>query len=503
MSTMRTKLLVLAASFAVGLAGFGLYAYLTLDAVKVNGPHYRSVVQGKDLIADILPPPAYIIEAHLVAHMLYMTIEGAANDPKPLFERYTQLNKDYQERHAFWMNDLPEGALKTTFLVDSFQPAERYFQVMDAEFVPAVRAGDRKRAAAGLDRLGRIYAEHRAAIDRVVPMANARNLAKESEVAGLIAARTSGLIALGLFILAVVCLGCLVMARSILGQLGGEPAYAAEMVRRLAGGDLTVNIVATGTNRSSLLAALAEMVTKLRGTIGAVKAASLNLASASSQVSATAQSMAQTASEQAASVEETSASMEQMSGSIAQISENAKMTDTMAGQAAREGAQGDTAVQKTLEAMRRIAERIGVVDEIAYQTNLLALNAAIEAARAGQQGKGFAVVASEVRKLAERSQVAAHEISETARVSVNVAELAGSLLTAIIPAITKTSDLVQEIAAASQEQSVGVTQITQAMSQISKTTQQSAAASEQLAATSQEMNAQADELRGLMEFFAQ
>jgi methyl-accepting chemotaxis protein len=292
-----------------------------------------------------------------------------------------------------------------------------------------------------------------------------------------------------------------VVARSILKQLGGEPGYAADMVKRMAAGDLTVDIVADDKNQGSLLWALAEMAEKLRTTISEVKTASLNLSNASTQVSATAQAMAQAASEQAASVEETSASIEEMSASITQNSENAKVTDGMASKAAKDTGEGGAAVRKTLEAMKRIAERIGIVDDIAYQTNLLALNAAIEAARAGEHGKGFAVVASEVRKLAERSQVAAQEIGETARSSVAVAEEAGSLLADIVPAIGKTSDLVQEIAAASMEQSTGVAQVNQAMGQISKATQQNAASSEELAATSEELNAQAEQLRDLIGFF--
>uniref|UniRef100_UPI0005695A53 methyl-accepting chemotaxis protein n=1 Tax=Pseudomonas asplenii TaxID=53407 RepID=UPI0005695A53 len=146
------------------------------------------------------------------------------------------------------------------------------------------------------------------------------------------------------------------------------------------------------------------------------------------------------------------ASMEQMSASIAQNTENAKVTDGMAGKAAREASEGGQAVRDTVSAMKTIADKISIVDDIAYQTNLLALNAAIEAARAGEHGKGFAVVAAEVRKLAERSQVAAQEISEVARSSVSLAERAGTLLDQMVPSITKTSDLVQEIAAASEEQ---------------------------------------------------
>lgn len=279
-------------------------------------------------------------------------------------------------------------------------------------------------------------------------------------------------------------------------------ATAVTVATQLASGDLTARItIDRGDETGRLLTAMQTMVGKLSQIISEVRSASDNLSSASEEVSATAQSLSQGASEQAASVEETSASVEQMSASIAHNSENAKVTDGMAGTAATQATEGGEAVKQTVAAMKSIAGKIGIIDDIAYQTNLLALNAAIEAARAGEHGKGFAVVAAEVRKLAERSQVAAQEIGELAGSSVQLAERAGQLLDAMVPSIRKTSDLVQEISAASNEQSSGAGQINAAINQLSLATQQNASASEQLAATAEEMSSQAEQLQSAMGFF--
>jgi len=274
------------------------------------------------------------------------------------------------------------------------------------------------------------------------------------------------------------------------------------VLEAMSKGDLTETITAEYEGAFGRLKnACNTTVEKLSSTISEVRVASANLVSASEQLSATAQSLSQGASEQAASVEETSASIEEMSASIAQNNENAKVTGDIATRTAKETVEGGQAVRETVMAMKQIAQKIAIVDDIAYQTNLLALNAAIEAGRAGEHGKGFAVVAAEVRKLAERSQVAAEEISQLASSSVEMAGRAGTLLETIVPSIQKTSDLVQEIAAASSEQNSGVGQINGAITQISQAVQQNAAASEELASTSEEVSAQAQELQFTMDFF--
>ncbi|MBI5924687.1 MAG: MCP four helix bundle domain-containing protein [Aquabacterium sp.] len=313
-------------------------------------------------------------------------------------------------------------------------------------------------------------------------------------------ANTISLIVSGVTLITISLIGWAI-ARSLIKQLGGEPAYAAEVVSRVAQGDLTVQVEVKPGDNTSMLAAIKGMTDRLSHIIGDVRSSSNALSAAAEQVSATAQSISQGAAEQASSVEETSATIEQAASSVQQNADNAKVTESLSTKAAKEALEGGQAVKDTVTAMKTIADKIGIVDDIAYQTNLLALNAAIEAARAGEHGKGFAVVADEVRKLAERSQEAAQEIGEVAKASVSLAERAGHLLDTIVPSISKTSDLVQEIASASNEQAAGIGQINTAVTQLSQLTQESSSSSEELAATAEEMSGQAEQLQELMNFF--
>jgi methyl-accepting chemotaxis protein len=322
------------------------------------------------------------------------------------------------------------------------------------------------------------------------------------DVAGPLAiiARSKWIVGLTVLMLVVVpvIVGLVTLARSVTGPVKQGLAFAAA----IADGRLDAKIDLDSRDELGQLAqALNTMAERLREVVRDVRASAEQLTGASGQVNSAAQSISQVATEQAASVEETSSSMQELLDSVQANTANAETTEREAQAASRQALEGGQAVNQTVAAMREIAEKIGLIEDIAYKTNLLSLNAAIEAAQAGEHGKGFTVVAAEVRKLAESSRQTAQEINALAVNSVDIAERAGTLLADVVPAISRTAELVSGITRSSESQALGVGQVNTALSELDRATQQNAAASEQLAATAEQLNAESERLSRGVAFF--
>jgi methyl-accepting chemotaxis protein len=466
-----------------------LPSVLALGAINEAQTALRSSDRAIEVIAD------YPAEFDKIAHELQRKQQA--------WERIDQAWKIYDQ-----LPQSPEEAQVWTQFEKDWNTWKTGDQAVTKTMTELSQSADAKRRRQLFDEAHRQLQDNRGAFHDVeAGLDKLMELNKQLGTDAVLAAEHSAATAQRwMFSVSIVALGMLIamgafILRSILRALGGEPAYVSEIVRKVAQGDMTVKVQMRAGDDSSMLAYIKTMIDSLSEIIVQVRSSAESLASASEQVSASAVTLSQNSSEQAASVEETSASTEQLAATVNQNAENAQVTESMATKSASMANEGGSAVRDTVDAMNKIADKITIIDDIAYQTNLLALNAAIEAARAGEHGRGFAVVAAEVRKLAERSQVAAQEIGGLASNSVGMAQHAGKLLEEMVPSISKTADLVQEISAASGEQTSGLSQINQAIAQLSQATQTNAAASEELSATSEEMSAQATQLQALMQFF--
>jgi methyl-accepting chemotaxis protein len=451
------RLWLLVCIFVAGLFFYSAWSFNTLQELKVNGPVFQRIVQGKDLVADILPPPEYILESYLVSMQLGVSKE--ASEQKELTDKLQALRGEYNTRHKFWLNEPLEGNLKQTFLVSAHQPAEKFYQIAFDEYLPALQQSQRDVAQAAMKRMTAHYETHRSAIDQVVQLTNQR--IEADEVAAKEKIRAS-LIGMGILLAIIVAAGIAISSFTIT-HIKSSLNKAGGMIDAMSSGNLKVPVPSMSNDElGRVVQQLAAMQVNFRQLVGSLKETVEDLNRSSNELTVSAEKSERIGAQQFESASSIAASVDQLSTSIDQVETHAQDAHQVSTVSVQRSEESCVVIKETAEQIQSVALTINemadsirgleafsgqinniirVIKEVADQTNLLALNAAIEAARAGEQGRGFAVVADEVRKLAERTGHSTQEISVTISKMVDATRKAASGMEA---SVTKMSSGVSQ-----------------------------------------------------------
>ena len=499
MKSIRSILLLL---IAASVLASGILTGVSMWGSRNASQSAQRALVSKDVTADILPPPLYLIELRLV---LSQAIEGSMPLATANAEA-ARLEKEYGDRVGYWTQNPPYG-LEAQLLGKQHAAGQRFIAA-SKPVLAALTAGNTAAAQAALTTAHAAYLEHRAGVDETVKVSTSF---ADAAMASLSSTQAKlGWVQLGVFALSAVALLALGQwaRKAVWSTVGGEPGDAAAIAHAVARGDLTARIPLATGDASSVIAAMTRMCENLTKIVAQVRAGSDSMATASVQIAQGNLDLSGRTEKQASALEETTASMEQLGAAVKQNADNARQANQLALGASTVAVKGGEVVGEVVDTMKsinesskKIADIIGVIDGIAFQTNILALNAAVEAARAGEQGRGFAVVASEVRSLAGRSADAAKEIKGLISASVvcvahgtALVDQAGLTMTEVVSSIKRVTDIMGEISAACTEQSAGVAKVGDAIVQMDQSTQQNAALVEQSAAAAQSMKLQAQQL---------
>ncbi|WP_269532534.1 methyl-accepting chemotaxis protein [Chitinimonas sp. BJYL2] len=465
------------------------------NRLMVGGPIYRDIKQAQDLVADILPPPAYLVETHLLAHEL-----EASPDPQRIGKVKAAI-ATYRERLAYWRNSsLPKRVLDP-MLLRAEPAAEAYITLLQTEYLPALTLDDRDKIAVLLRTLDKRFAEHRAGVELAVNAAREFQENEEARAQKEIAqAREVVLLVSGLSVLALIIAGWIAWRR-LQGILGGEPVQVQTALSSMAGGDLSRLPDEMGVNEGSIAHGIVQLRERLMAVLQEIQSDSLTLEAHAAEVAASTEHLQRQSTTLATALSSAVAALEQVRFGLGHTRASAAENMSRATLTRESVQHGVTLVEAVGLEMQKIAGLLRLMDDIAYQTNMLSLNATIEAARAGQHGKGFAVVANEVRKLAQRSQIAANEVGA---VSAHILSMSGEaskvfrkLRVAAEEAVVRGS----EVAQATELQADGTNHIAESISGFAASSQSASAAAEELAAMAEQLSIMAESLREQTSYF--